>query len=768
MSVQNLTGTWSETAQRVLRERYLARVGGEVIETPDEMCRRVANAVAEAERKWPSSNRMPEQAAEEFYRIMVERRFLPNSPTLMNAGKGNGQQLSACFVLPVEDSMEGIFDAVKHAAIIHKSGGGTGFSFSRLRPEGAEVSSTAGVASGPISFMRVFNEATESVKQGGARRGANMGILRVDHPDILRFIDCKRTGGITNFNISVAVTDAFMQAVRDDQEYDLVAPHTGKITGRLRAREVFDRIVRSAWETGDPGVIFIDRVNASTANPTPELGQIEATNPCGEQPLLPYEACNLGSINLARFVAGEAERFVDWDELERTVRTAVRFLDDVIEINPFPLEEIRRMVEGNRRIGLGVMGWADMLLMLGVPYDSEEALGLAEEVMEFIHRIGHEESQRLAQERGPFPNFERSIYRDGPPLRNATVTTIAPTGSLSIIADCSSGIEPLFALAYVHQVGDRRLEFVNPHFAALAQSKGFYTDELVAKVEEMGSLQRLSEVPDDVRRVFVTAHEIAPEWHVRMQAAFQKYTDNAVSKTVNMRRDAKEEDVANAYWLAYEQGCLGITVFRDGCKGEQVLNIGKKKSAEDDRLELPPHGSSGYERPVQLPTDGQLVHPRPPVLRGSTYRRATPLGTAYVTANDDEHGQPFEVFISVGKGGSETATFAEALGRLTSLVLRLPSPLSPVEKVKAIIEQLCGIGGARQLGFGRGRVRSLPDAVAQTLAEHIGLNIENGDNGGNNGHDETTVGDLCPNCGQACLVNEEGCQKCHECGHAEC
>ncbi len=755
MLAGKIKGVWSDTAKRILSERYLLRKDGKVAETPDEMCWRVASAVAEAERRWSDvSGIHPEEAADKFYRLMVERRFLPNSPTLMNAGKENGQQLSACFVLPVEDSMEGIFDAVKYAAIIHKSGGGTGFSFSRLRPEGSAVSSTAGVASGPVSFMRVFNEATESVKQGGARRGANMGILRVDHPDILSFIDCKRSGGITNFNISVAVTDAFMDAVRNDQEYDLIAPQNGKSVGKLRARDVFDRIIRSAWETGDPGIIFIDRINASPANPTPELGLIEATNPCGEQPLLPFEACNLGSINLSRFVVGEIEPRIDWEGLEDAVRTAVRFLDDVIEINPFPLKQIQDMVQGNRRIGLGVMGWADVLMLLGIPYDSEQALVLAEEVMGFIRKIGHEESQKLAVERGPFPNFSKSIYKNGKPLRNATVTTIAPTGSLSIIADCSSGIEPVFALAYVHQSGDRRLEFVNPHFAALAKSKGFYSDELIAKVEELGHLDKLSEVPEEIRRVFVTAHEIAPEWHVRMQAAFQRHTDNAVSKTVNLPNSATEEDVAKVYWLAYNEGCLGITVFRDGCKGEQVLNIGKSKPEEKTN-----YSTSGQ---------GELVRPRPHCLTGKTYRRETPLGTAYVTANDDEQGEPFEVFVSVGKGGSETATFAEALGRLCSLVLRLPCPLSPTEKVKAIIEQLLGIGGARQLGYGRDRVRSLPDAVAQTLAEHIGLAGNDNENGHSDSADVNAVGDLCPNCGEAALVFEEGCQKCYGCGHSEC
>ncbi|HTU03718.1 MAG TPA: adenosylcobalamin-dependent ribonucleoside-diphosphate reductase, partial [Candidatus Sulfotelmatobacter sp.] len=479
-------GQWSESALRVLRERYLDKGLGERAEnageTPEDMCWRVASAIAAAEATWGRTQEQVQEMASRFYEMMVDGAFLPNSPTLMNAGKANGLQYSACFVLPVGDSMDEIFEAVKRAAIIHKSGGGTGFAFSRLRPKDTAVRSTGGKASGPVSFLKVFNGATEAVKQGGTRRGANMGILKVDHPDILEFIQCKLDGGIANFNISVAVTDLFMQAVAADAEYDLVDPHTRKVAGRLRAKEVFNRVVDAAWRTGDPGLVFIDRVNAGPANPVPELEAIEATNPCGEQPLAPNDACNLGSINLAVFVRDDARApAIAWDTLEACVRLAVRFLDDVIQVNPYPLPEIMEEVQANRRIGLGVMGWADLLIQLGIPYDSEAALDLAGRMMEFITSIGRDESARLAEERGHFPNWPNSIYRDGRPVRNSTVTTIAPTGTISIIAGCSSGIEPLFAVAYSHIVGDRRLSFVNPHFERIAAARGFESPGLMEK-----------------------------------------------------------------------------------------------------------------------------------------------------------------------------------------------------------------------------------------------------------------------------------------------
>jgi ribonucleoside-diphosphate reductase alpha chain len=544
-------GRWSEPALRVLRERYLAREQGQVRETPEEMCWRVATAIASAESRFGRSPAAVGEVAAAFYDMMVEGYFLPNSPTLMNAGKENALQYSACYVLPVGDSMEEIFESVKAAAIIQQSGGGTGFAFSRLRPKDDVVHSTGGRASGPVSFLRVFNAATEAVKQGGARRGANMGVLRVDHPDVLEFIECKLDGGITNFNISVAATDAFMDAVAADGEYDLINPRTGQGAGRLRARDVWDRIVRAAWRTGDPGMIFLDRINRSAANPTPDLGLIEATNPCGEQPLLPNDACNLGSVNVAKFAVERGGRWeLDWGELERVVRLAVRFLDDVIEVNPYPLDQVDEMVKANRRVGLGIMGWADLLFALGIPYDSEDALELAERLMAFVKDKGHDQSARLAEERGPFPHWGRSIYRHGRPLRNATVTTIAPTGSISMIAGCSSGIEPVFALAFEHRVkgpdGERVLPFFSETFERLARRQGFHTETLMAEVARRGSLAGVEGVPAVAREVFKTAHEIDAIWHVRHQAAFQKHTDNGVSKTINLPENATEADVGAA------------------------------------------------------------------------------------------------------------------------------------------------------------------------------------------------------------------------------
>jgi len=1113
-------GHWSEPALRVLRERYLSREGGAVTETPEEMCWRVARAIAAAEARFGRRAAAIGEVAAAFYDMMVEGFFLPNSPTLMNAGRGNQLQYSACYVLPVGDSMQEIFDSVKAAAIIQKSGGGTGFAFSRLRPKNDVVKSTGGRASGPVSFLRVFNAATEAVKQGGTRRGANMGVLRVDHPDILEFIECKLDGGISNFNISVAATDAFMAALAKGTEYDLVNPRTGLVTGRLLGRLVFDRIVRAAWRTGDPGMIFIDRINGSPANPTPELTQIEATNPCvtgdtliytargllradalardqqateitldsrfgvgqwgiasvfetgvkpvyrllteegyelrltadhqlmtaqgwrradelapgdrlhvvnrkgsfgtqgtlaegrvlgwligdghikgegvgvlsffgeekrelallfaahvnevvgsqpgdryhlspvdiqsrdevrvgstrlarivsqkygvspetelagvplailsgsedlqkgflqalftadghvsgsiekgvpvrltsislpllkdvqrmllnfgiasrlyadrhsprkvelpddkggageydsqadhdlvlardnvarfareigfltsrkqerlgrlsvgyargpyreafvcrfkalepagveplfdlkeplthsfvangfvvhncGEQSLPPWDACNLGSINVARFArATDGDRAaLDWNELERAVRLAVRFLDNVIEVNPYPLPQIDATVKANRRVGLGIMGWADLLFILGIPYDSQEALDLAERLIAFVKEKGHDQSARLAEERGPFPNWSRSIYRNGRPLRHCTVTTIAPTGTISMIAGCSSGIEPIFALAFEHRVkgpdGERVLTFVSETFERLSKARGFYSEVLMAEVVRRGSLHGIPGVPEQARAVFKTAHEIEYVWHVKHQAAFQKCTDNGVSKTINLPREATEDDVAKAYLLAWELGCLGITVFRDGCKGSQVLNVGVREEAAE--------------------TIERGVKPRPHSLPGTTYRMETPIGTAFITVNDTPSGDPFEVFVQVGKAGSDTMAVAEALGRLVSLALRLPSPLSARRRLEEVINQLSRIGGGQPTGFGAAKILSLPDALARTLAEHIGQSREEADAAARaNGPAPRRVGDLCKECGQATLIYEEGCKKCLSCGFNEC
>ena len=750
------TGRWSEAALRVLRERYLTREQGEVIETPEEMCWRVARAIAEAEGRFGRTAAAQREIATAFYEMMVDGYFLPNSPTLMNAGKGNHLQYSACYVLPVGDSMEEIFESIKAAAIIQQSGGGTGFAFSRLRPKNDIVRSTGGRASGPVSFLRVFNAATEAVRQGGMRRGANMGVLRVDHPDILEFIECKLEGGVTNFNISVGATEGFMDALIAGGDYDLVNPRDGQVAGRLAARDVFQRVVRAAWRTGDPGLVFLDRINASPANPTPELASIEATNPCGEQSLPPWDACNLGSINVARFVreapAGSRPE-IDWDELERVVRLAVRFLDDVIEVNPYPLPQIAATVKANRRIGLGIMGWADLLFLLSIPYDSEEALALAERLMGFIQEKGHDQSARLAEERGPFPNFPRSIYRAGRPLRNSNVTTIAPTGTISMIAGCSSGIEPLFALAFEHRVpgpeGERVLPFVSETFERLARARGFHSDALMAEVVRRGSVQDVPGIDESVRAVFKTAHDIDYRWHVRHQAAFQKQTDNGVSKTINLPHDATEDDVAQAYLLAWQEGCLGITVFRDGSKGSQVLHVGVGQSEA---------GAAG-------PPD-RVIKPRPHSLPGATYRMETPIGTAFITVNDTPGGDPFEVFVQVGKAGTDTMAVAEALGRLVSLILRLPSPLSPRRRVDEVVSQLSRIGGGQPTGFGASKILSLPDALARTLSEHVGERATSGPSVSSS--PRRLIGDLCRECGQATFIYEEGCKKCVSCGFNEC
>lgn len=1205
-------GRWSESGERVLRERYLLKKDGKVVETPDEMCWRVARAVAEAERQWTSDPKVLEQVTKDFAELMLDQKFMPNSPTLMNAGKGNGLQLSACYVLPIEDSITGIFETMKHAAIVHQSGGGTGFAFSRLRRKGAVVRSTHGIASGPVSFLKVYDAATESIKQGGTRRGANMGILRCDHPDVLEFIESKLDGGVTNFNISVAITDNFMQALEKDEEYDLIDPHERAVTGRLRARDVWRRMAECAWKTGDPGVVFIDRMNNSRSNPIPKLATIEATNPCvvgstriatdrgllrmdalcasqapirvatdnrvtgrrgllavnggsvvgeqegvtmrpaipifrtganrtvwklttshgieitatpdhrfltvdgykrldelefgdtlllqsgegawstsralppidygkcgttrlvnksqrgeaspptewsmelgevfgyivgdgyirrhgtaedlgmavdardadvaatiqarmqswfgltgnrterqghsqvtyhgspatffralgmteakapekrvpesifcsprdavvgflrglfsadggvqiggpgnksctvrlasssrrlcqdvqllllnlgivssirlrrqasmrlmpnsqrelaeyatsaqyelmldkvnrdkfcqeigfmqrrkqerasrwieqklrpsfretfttkvayiepagsadvydttepethsvvvnglvthqcGEQALFPYDVCNLGSINLATMLArGEDGAWrVDWDLLEKTTRQCTRFLDDVIDINPYPLPQIDKVAKENRRIGLGVMGWADMLFRLGIPYNSDEALDLGRRVMQFITDKAHEESAELAKTRGHFPTWPDSIYKDEAPLRNGTLTTVAPTGTISIIADCSSGIEPIFALAFRHIVGERHLTFINPIFEEVAKERGFYSEELMAEVAERGTLHDVEGVPEDVKRVFVTAHEIAPDWHVKMQGAFQAGCDNCISKTINLPNEATVEDISAAYELAYRLGCRGITVYRDGSKfGVLHVGTGKdEKPKEQPAAEAQPAAQEAVavaepapeppEEPA-APSPSPLVLTRPRRVSGYTYRTVTPVGTAFVTINSLPERGPFEVFVTVGNAGSDLAADAEALGRLISLYLRSASWMSPQERLQQIVLQLRGIGGSRSLGFGRDRVRSLPDAVAMVLEEHMRaeageeapdeeahLGYTNGHGGGGANAALMPViagkvsGDLCPQCGSAgAFVYEEGCKKCHACGYSEC
>jgi ribonucleoside-diphosphate reductase alpha chain len=560
----------SENAVKVLKARYLLKdEKGDVIETPEEMFKRVAKTIASAEILYESSI---DEWEKKFYELMSELKFLPNSPTLMNAGKDMGQ-LAACFVLPVNDSMHSIFDTLKNAALILQSGGGTGFSFSNLRPKSDIVRSTGGIASGPVSFMKIYNTATDVIKQGGARRGANMGILRVDHPDILEFIKIKRSEGeLTNFNISVAITDAFINAVKKDEEYDLINPRSKTLIGKIRARIVFDEIVESAWETGDPGIIFIDRIN--NANPTPNIGTIESTNPCGEQPLLPYEACILGSINVSKYVSHSvSDPNIDWDLLKKDIKTAVRFLDDAIDVNKYPILEIEKMHKGNRKIGLGIMGWADMLILLGIPYSHKRAFRLAKELMKFIRDNAREISVELASLKGAFPNFKGSIYdaQGMSKVRNATTTTIAPTGTLSIIADCSNGIEPIFALAYKRLILDSEFSEINKYFFEIAKKKGFYSEDLKSKVIEKGNLRGIKEIPNEIKKLFKTAHEIKYEDHIEMQACFQEYTDNAVSKTINMSYRSKKKDVEKALLLAYEKGCKGITIFRYGTPKKGTL-----------------------------------------------------------------------------------------------------------------------------------------------------------------------------------------------------
>ena len=744
----------SENAKAVLAKRYLIRdEHGQPQETVDQLFDRVSRAIAEADRNFDPQADI-DDVAQQFRDMMTNLEFLPNSPTLMNAGRPLGQ-LSACFVLPVGDSMEEIFTSIKNAALIHKSGGGTGFSFSRLRAKGATVNSTGGVASGPVSFMKVFNAATEAVKQGGTRRGANMGILRVDHPDILEFISCKNnTSEITNFNISVGITEEFMHAVENDEDYPLIDPCTKQPTDQLNARTVFAAIVQSAWQTGEPGIIFLDRLNRDNA--VPSQGEIESTNPCGEQPLLPYESCNLGSINLVAHLRKEGGRYLlDWDKLRETIRKAVHFLDNVIEVNKYPLPEIAQTTLATRKIGLGLMGFADMLLYLGIPYNSEQGVAMGGEIMEMINRIGHEASEQLAAERGAFPLFGESIYREGAPLRNATVTTIAPTGTLSIIANVSSGVEPVFAYAYIRNVMDNtHLIETNHILQERLEEAGLYSEELMQKIVEQGSLAHVDGIPEEIKRVFVCAHDISPIWHVKMQAAFQEHTDNAVSKTVNFPNNATKEDVEDVYLLAYKLGCKGITIYRDGSRAEQVLNIGSVKDEQ---------GNAILED--QAATYGHLLpRPRPDVTTGVTEKVRIGCGNLYITVNYDEKGI-CEVFTSTGKSGG-CPSQSEATARLVSVGIR--SGIDPQE----IIQQLKGIrcpSTIRQPGLG---VTSCPDAIAKVL-EKVLKAQEHGDAispiakispipTGRGQHDK-----FCPECGSK-LEHEGGCVVCRNCGNSKC
>ncbi|MFN3484361.1 MAG: adenosylcobalamin-dependent ribonucleoside-diphosphate reductase [Planctomycetota bacterium] len=760
-----LAARLSENALRVLEKRYLLRDDcGRPAETPEELFWRVAVHIAQAERLYGADDDRVARTAERFYRAMVEREFLPNSPTLMNAGRPLGQCF-ACFVLPVADAItddkdEGIFDTLRSAASIHQTGGGTGFSFSRLRPEGARVASTGGRASGPVSFLRVYNAATDAIHQGGFRRGANMGILRVDHPDILDFVNLKADPReLTNFNLSVAVTEEFLRAVRGDLKHLVVEPHTGRAfplrektrdaQGNLvgyrdhewTARELFDLIVRRAWESGEPGLFFIDRVNQF--NPTPRLGEIEACNPCGEQALLPWEACNLGSINLSRFVepaGGAAERAsspesrIRWKALGEMIHLAVRFLDNVIDVNAYPKPRIEEIVRGNRKIGLGVMGWADMLFRLGFRYDSEPAVALARNLMRFIKDEAWKASMDLARERGPFPNYAASAWTSGhpyfqapAPMRNAMVTSVAPTGTISILAGCSPGIEPLYSLAFVRQVlhGERLLE-VHPYFREIAEREGFASPELFERLLREGTCRTSPEVPAPWRDIFACAHDVAPEWHVRMQAAFQEFTDNGVSKTVNLPHGARPEDVRRVYEMAAELGLRGITVYRDRSRSEQPMALAPETTTS---------------RPARRPVPREA-----PAVR---YRYPTNLGYAYITITRDERG-PREVFTSLGKCGSDISALAEALSRVISTSLAHGVP--PEE----IARQLLDIT-SQPVPFEDGWVKSLPDAIGRALLRYLGKVPE---------ALARDTGALCPDCGSP-LRFEESCMRC-PCGYSRC
>ena len=814
----------TENAGIVLAKRYLKKdEEGQPTEEPETMFWRVAYTIAEADRAYDASDAAIEEAARQFYDLMTTGKFEPNSPTFMNAGRPLGQ-LSACFVLPVDDALSneksGIYDTLKAMALVHQSGGGTGFSFSRLRPEGDNVRSTMGVASGPVSFMRLYDASTEVVKQGGTRRGANMGILRVDHPDIRAFITCKNdTSQVTNFNISVAVTDAFMKAVADGTTYGLVNPRTQEVVSQEDAREIFDIMIRGAWLTGEPGTFFIDGANRD--NPVPHVGTYEATNPCGEQILFAYDVCNLGSINLGEFVRGDVsdeappEDRIDWAELRRVTHLATHFLDNVIDANNYPLAQIRDLAQRIRRIGLGVMGWADMLVRLGIAYDSEEGVAMGRTVMAFVNEEARNASAKLAESRGVFPEWERSSWgtekraaraadgsriRPKRRLRNCNLTTVAPTGTISIFAGCSGGIEPLFAVAFMRNQAGSLMPDVNPGFVARAKAEGWYTEELMERIAREGHIH-FDDVPAAAQRVFRTAHDITPEWHVRMQAAFQEHVDAGISKTTNFPKSATEQDVHEIYQLAFELGCKGVTVYRDGSRPNQVLSTGatgQSGAAAEDvamRAELEQQLADAREENHALHVRLSEVEyefqdrdqsaaarrqkrQRPPMLRGRTMKMNSPLGDLYVTINEDDHGRAFELFCSLGKAGGAAMADAEAIGRLVSLALRSGIPIT------AIREQLRGISCDRAVGIGPSKVLSAPDAVGQAIERYLedkegvqealplpvparAASAAAAQARARAMKPESFLGS-CPDCGTGQLAYEEGCVRCHICGFSEC
>jgi len=764
----------SENALTVLERRYLKKdENGKVIETPEEMFTRVAKTIADVDKDYGASQKEREAKEKEFYDMMVNLEFLPNSPTLMNAGRPLGQ-LSACFVLPIEDSMESIFETLKTTAIIHKTGGGTGFSFSRLREKNSFVKKTGGVASGPISFMKVFDGATQAVKQGGTRRGANMAILRVDHPDILEFITCKQKDKeISNFNISVAITDKFLKALESGEDYELISPKSKEVVKKINSQYVFDLIVESAHKNGEPGLIFLDSMNAE--NPTPALGDYEATNPCGEQVLLPYESCNLGSINLLNMIkVTEAGREVDWDKLKKVVRSAAHFLDNVIDANRHPIKRIEDQTKETRKIGLGVMGWASLLIRLGIKYNSQEGIDLARQVMSFILTEARIKSLELGKTKGVFPCFETSVFAKGQSnkrFRNATLTTIAPTGTISIIGGpCSSGIEPIFAICYYRNVMDNtKLVETDSVFEQIAKERGFYSKELMEKIAEEGSIHGIEEIPQDVKDIFVTSHDISPEWHIKMQAAFQEFTDNAVSKTINFSNEATKKDVREAYQLAFKLKCKGITVYRDGSRDEQVLNVSKKEAA-----------AVAEDAAIEAKKISELIEPkpRPEVIIGHTTKASTGCGNLYVTINYDEESNPFEAFTQMGKAGGCAASQLEAIGRLVSLAMR-----SGID-TKVIHEQLRGIR-CPVPSWNKGvRILSCADAISQVIEKRMKKNPpedtldqeqkvlvmqtkEHSATATKKSRSRGNMVGVCPDCGNP-LHHEEGCLKCYGCGYSKC
>lgn len=703
----------TDSSLQVLIGRYITKDDyGLPAELPEDMLARVAGAIAEADRFYGADNEQLKKTTEEFYDLMASRKFMPNSPTLMNAGRELGQ-LSACFVLPIEDSMEGIMENYKKAALIHKTGGGTGFSFSRLRPKNDYVKTTGGIASGPVSFMRVFNTVTDVVKQGGTRRGANMGILRYDHPDIAEFIHAKdEEGKFENFNFSVGITEEFIENAQKGEDYNLTNPRTKRIAGKLNAKKVLDDIIESAWRKGDPGIIFLDRLNRS--NPTPEIGEIEATNPCGEQPLLPYESCNLGSINLAEVVN---DGKIDWSELERTVGVAVHFLDNVIDVNKYPFPQIEEITKANRKIGLGVMGFADMLVLLGIRYDSLEAIRKAENIMSFIQTKAKQASADLAEKKGNFPNIDNSIYK-GQLMRNATVTTIAPTGTISIIAGSSSGIEPIFEVAQKRVTPQFELTEVSQSFVRIVNEKGFYSDELIKKIiERGGKVHDMEELPEDIRKLFVTAHDIPLDQHLYVQSAFQRFTDNAVSKTINLPFSATVDDVRRAYMSAYSLGNIkGVTIYRDKSRTTQVLT----GTTKDKELEAK---VTSFQSAAKKIIRVKVEKPRAiDVRHAKKYKIATASGNLHVTISDELYGAdnegawwlPSEMFSNIKPIGSELSAVAAIGGLKNSYIFQGEDP-----NYIALIQNLKSVKTGQKIGLGENAVFSLPHAEGLTLEYHL-------------------------------------------------